>query len=289
MGRVAWPTVALGVVVSISAIAVPLLVALGAMSLVLAAPLMTILTYFAYTVMHDAAHGSINGSNKSLRWLNESLGYLMGWIMMVPLTAHRHEHLAHHRNTNHKDEDPDFVMSEILRSPMHAIRSLGKVVSGQFKYYFANRWGKGPRKQDIYLSLEVLAIAIPRIAFLAAGFWVEGIVVFGLAWFVGFAVLMLLFAYVVHTPHESVGRYVDTSTFVAEGAMGRVITLLWGFQNYHSVHHLFPRVPFYQYQRLFGEIEDVMVAKGAPIYKVSDAFGLIRSRIGLGYAIKGAL
>ncbi len=49
---------------------------------------------------------------------------------------------------------------------------------------------------------------------------------------------MFLFAYIVHTPHESVGRYVDTSTFVVGGPAGKLITLLWGYQNYHSIHHL---------------------------------------------------
>ena len=81
--------------------------------------------------------------------------------------------------------------------------------------------------------------------------------------------LMFLFAYIVHTPHESAGRYVDTSTFVANGALGSIVTALWGFQNYHSIHHLFPRVPFYTYRSLFGQIEEVMIARGAPIYQLS--------------------
>lgn len=58
----------------------------------------------------------------------------------------------------------------------------------------------------------------------------------------------------------------DTSTIVIGGVTGRLLTLLWGYQNYHSIHHLFPRIPFYRYRRLFEEIELVMVAKGAPIY-----------------------
>ena len=41
------------------------------------------------------------------------------------------------------------------------------------------------------------------------------------------------------------------------------------FQNYHSIHHLFPRVPFYQYARLYSDIEAVMVAKGAPVYQLT--------------------
>ena len=42
--------------------------------------------------------------------------------------------------------------------------------------------------------------------------------------------------------------------------------LLWGFQNYHSIHHLFPRVPFYTYRAVFEKIEPVMLTKEGPIY-----------------------
>ena len=44
---------------------------------------------------------------------------------------------------------------------------------------------------------------------------------------------------------------------------------LWMFQNYHSIHHLFPRVPFYKYAELYEEIEDVMAARQAPVYHMS--------------------
>ena len=89
-----------------------------------------------------------------------------------------------------------------------------------------------------------------------------------LAWLVGFSITLYLFAYLVHRPHENVGRYVDTSTVLAPGRLQPLLNWLWVFQNYHSIHHLFPRVPFYQYQKLFCDIEDVMIAKGAPIYRL---------------------
>jgi beta-carotene hydroxylase len=269
MGKVAWPTIALGVVIWGSYVAIPLLVATGVTSLALALPIMAFLTYAAYTVLHDAVHGSITGSRKSLRWINETLGYAMAWIMMIPLTAHRHEHLAHHRNTNQPDGDPDFVVANMGKSPLHAAWAAIRIVAGQFGYYRRNRWGQGPRKQDVYLCIEVCAALIPRLAFIAAGFWWEGIVLFVFAPIIGVAILMFLFAYIVHTPHESVGRYVDTSTFVAEGVWGNVVTALWGFQNYHSIHHLFPRVPFYTYRSLFRKIEHIMVAESAPIYQLT--------------------
>jgi beta-carotene hydroxylase len=52
MGKVAWPTVLLGVAVSTSYVAIPLLVAAGVLSLLVAVPLMAFLTYAAYTVLH---------------------------------------------------------------------------------------------------------------------------------------------------------------------------------------------------------------------------------------------
>ena len=266
MGEVAWPTVALGLVILCSYLAVPALVLSGKLAVLLAVPAMAFLSYGAYTVLHDAAHGSISGSRRSLRWLNEALGYAMAWILMIPLTAHRHEHLAHHRNTNQPQGDPDYVVAGMGKSPLHAAWAALQIACGQLGYYRRHRWNKGPRSQDICLCLEISAALLPRLAFLAAGFWLEGALMFGLAWLVGIAALMYLFAYIVHTPHKSIGRWVDPSTFVAEGPWGRVVTALWGYQNYHSIHHLFPRVPFYRYRQLFEEIEDIMIARGAPIY-----------------------
>jgi beta-carotene hydroxylase len=269
MGRVAWPTIVLGVLVGASYVATPLLLITGVIPLLAAFPLMVVLTYAAYTVLHDAAHGSISGSNRSLRWLNEALGYMAAWITMVPLTAHRHEHLAHHRNTNQPDGDPDFIVANMARTPLHAAWAGMQVFLGQFKYYYENRWNKGPRAQDLHLCLEVCAAILPRLAFIAMGYWLEGLVLFGVAWICGLSLLLFLFAYIVHTPHKSVGRYLDTSTFVMQGVLGSVVTALWGYQNYHSIHHLFPRVPFYYYRRLFGDIEATMLIKGAPIYRLN--------------------
>ena len=100
MGRVAWPTVVYSLTVILSYLAVLATTAAGWMPLAAAVPLAALLTYLSYTILHEAAHGTISGSHQSLRWLNETLGYAAAWILMIPLTAHRHEHLAHHRNAN---------------------------------------------------------------------------------------------------------------------------------------------------------------------------------------------
>lgn len=269
MGAVAWPTVFLGLFVGAGYLSVMVAAVLGRMPLWSAIPLVALLTYFAYTVLHEAAHGSISGSNQSLRWLNEALGYLAAWILMIPLTAHRHEHLAHHRHTNDQANDPDFHVGDVRNSPLDAIIATAKIFYGQYRYYLENRWEKAPRRQNIYFCLEIAAAVLPRLGLLAAGYWPEAILLIGVAWMLGVTVLLYLFAYIVHRPHEAVGRYVDTSTILVPGPLGKVVTWMWGFQNYHSIHHLFPRVPFYQYARLYADIEDVMVAKNAPIYRLT--------------------
>lgn len=266
MGGFAWPTVLLGAGVFVGYVVIPVLVVSGQLSLLAGFCLMSVLVYAAYTVLHDAAHGSISGSHKSLRWVNELMGYLAAWIIMIPLTAHRHEHLAHHRHTNDAEGDPDYIVGSITRSPWSAVLVVLRVLCKQFSFYFGERWSRAPRSQNLYLCLEVVAALAPRIAFIAAGYWLEGLVLFVLAEIVGLVILMYLFAYIVHKPHQSVGRYVDTSTIVARGPAGNIVSLLWGYQNYHSIHHLFPRVPFYTYPALYNDIEQVMRDKGAPIY-----------------------
>jgi len=269
MAKVAWPTVILGSVVGVAYLATVAMALTGVLPLWLAVPLVSVLTYASYTVAHESVHGSISGNHASLRWLNKALGYMAAWILMIPLTAHRHEHMAHHRHANDPVHDPDFPVAKMQNSLLGAARAALEITVGQFSHYFRYRWKNAPLKQNLMMCLEVAVALIPRLAVLAAGYWVEGLALFVLGWLIGVVVLLYLFAYIVHRPHEQMGRYMDTSTILLPGPLGTVVTWLWLFQNYHSIHHLFPRVPFYHYAKLYKEIEEIMVAKGAPVYRVT--------------------
>jgi len=273
MGMVAWPTIILGLMLGASYIATVVMALTGLLSLWLAVPLVAALTYFSYTILHESVHGSITGNDRSLRWLNKALGYMAAWIVMIPLTAHRHEHTAHHRHANDEAGDPDFHVGNMRSSFLAPVHAALRAWVSQFSYYGKNRWTDAPPRQNLYLCLEVTAALLPRLAVLLAGYWVEGLALFVGGWLIGAIVLLYLFAYVVHRPHEQVGRYLDTSTILTPGPLGTLLTWLWLFQNYHSIHHLFPRVPFYHYAKLYKEIEEIMAAKGAPVYRAT-VFGL---------------
>lgn len=269
MGAVAWPTIVMGLVLGASYIATVAMVLAGVLSVWPAVPMVALITYFSYTVLHESVHGSIGGNRQSMRWINKALGYMAAWIVMIPLTAHRHEHTAHHRYTNDESRDPDFHVGQMRRSLPAKATAVVRAIASQFDYYARNRWTNAPSKERAYLCMEVAAALLPRLAVMAAGYWVEGLMLFVLGWLIGGIILLYLFAYVVHRPHKQIGRYVDTSTILLPQPLHTLVTWLWLFQNYHSIHHLFPRVPFYQYARLYEEIEDIMLAKGAPVYRIT--------------------
>ncbi len=268
-GDFALPTVVTGLCIFTAYAATPLAVFVGALPLWTGCLLMIVLAYAAYTILHDAAHGAISGSHASLRWVNEWMGYAAAFVLMIPLTAHRHEHLAHHRHTNNGAEDPDLVVSDMTRSPLHTLRAAGRIYIGQYRYYMRNRWKGLGNKQDRQFIAEIVIAITARVALMAQGFWLEGFTLFAVGGIGGVALLMYLFAYIVHRPHDAQGRYVDTATIIAPTWCNRLVTWGWLFQNYHSIHHLFPRIPFYRYRRLFDEIEPAMRAHGAPIYRLT--------------------
>ena len=269
MGMVAWPTVVLGSLLPVAYVSIVAMTLAGFLSLWLAVPLVAALTYGSYTILHEAVHGSIAGNNGSLRWLNKALGYVAAWVTMIPLTAHRYEHIAHHRHANDEEGDPDFHVGRMGDSLLAPVRVALVAWVSQFRFYAKHRWSTAPAGEKATLSLEVAAAFVPRLAVVGAGYWVEGLALFVVAWLIGAIVLLYLFAYIVHRPHEEAGRYVDTSTILLPRPWHKPLTVLWLYQNYHSIHHLFPRVPFYKYAELYEEIEDVLVAKRAPVYRFS--------------------
>ena len=268
MGEFAWPTVILGVTVTGAYVATPFLVASSLLPVWLAVPLMISLAYASYTVLHEAVHGSINGSHKSLRWLNELMGYMAAFVLGIPMTAHRQEHLAHHRHTNDAQADPDHVVAEMTKSLPAAVKAALDVIRAQFFYYINHRWDNAPRGQNVRFCLEIVVAIALRVLIIMLTTAPISLLLFLAAGVGGIMLTMYLFAYLVHVPHESVGRYVDTSTVLVRGPLAKLVTWLWLFQNYHSIHHLFPRVPFYRYAAVFDEIRPVMEARQAPIYEL---------------------
>lgn len=264
MNQLGWPTVLL-VAFVLAGLATTLgLFAAGLLSAWIATPLVAGLTYMSYTPLHEAAHANIHGGRDELKWLNDLCGYLVAPIIAVPYASHTVEHFTHHRFTNQPDKDPDFVVSRMANGPFSAIVAAIVFLWGQNSFFVQHHWGKATRKEQLIYTAEVAFSIGWRAAFIALVAQPGAAVVVLLGYFLGAMFTAYWFAYRPHIPYKDPTRYRNTNSLIMPKWM-KPFEWFWLGQNLHSIHHLFPRVPFYRYHALHREIEPIMRAHGTPI------------------------
>jgi beta-carotene hydroxylase len=263
-GGLAWPTVLL-VAVVLTAFAGNLwLFAVGWMPLWAAILVYAALTYMSYTPLHEAAHGNIQAGDDKRQWINDLCGYLVAPIITVQFSTHKVEHFTHHRYTNQPDKDPDYVVSGMRNGfvafVIHAVRFLWMQNTFLFREYWAT---SSTRERAIYWTEVAVAIGW-RVAFCLAVPGQADLVLLFLGYVGGAFFTAYWFAYRPHHPYEEPTRYRNTNSLIMPAWM-KPIEWFWLGQNLHSIHHLFPRVPFYRYHALHRRIEPIMRAHGTPI------------------------
>ena len=242
-----------------------LLVVWGYLPLIVAFVLVSYLVYVTYTPLHEAVHNNIAGSNRKLRWLNELTGYLVASVLGVSYTMHKSAHLAHHRKTNIKPDDPDLVYEGKM---LYDFFTGGpKMMANEYREYFIRIFPSAATREKRVVILEIIVFIGLRIA-LAIPFPLEVLVLGVLANVAGVMILGFIFAWLVHTPFTETARFRNTNTILMPEPVHTPVTWLWLWQNYHSIHHLFPRVPFFHYRALFEKIRPGMVERGAPIVEM---------------------
>ncbi len=106
---VAWPTLALAVVLPAAHWTVVGLGLARIMPLWVCALILTFTSYAHYTLVHESIHGNLAPGHPLLRWLNPLVGWIgtlglaFNWPMML------RSHALHHAHTN-TDEDPDIFV-----------------------------------------------------------------------------------------------------------------------------------------------------------------------------------
>lgn len=263
-GEFAWPTVVFTVCVVAAFVGNLVAFSHGLMPFWLALLVYAVLTYFSYTPLHEAAHGNIHGQHGKLKWVNDLCGYLVAPIIAVPYASHTAEHFTHHRYTNQAGKDPDFVVSGMRRGLLAFFACGIKFLWVQNSFLARNHWQKSKPKDRVIYFLE-LAISVGwrvAAAVLIAQQGVVALLLFG--YLIGAFFTAYWFAYRPHLPYEEPARYRNTNSLLMPAWM-KPLEWFWLGQNIHSIHHLFPRVPFYRYHALHRDIEPIMRAHGTPM------------------------
>jgi len=248
-GMIALPTIGLAISALCLYIGVLILFANELLSPFIATPLLVILTFASYIPMHEAVHGNIGGYNKNLKWLDKTIGHLMAPIIAIPFTSHQKEHFAHHRHTNTSD-DPDVHIQNLFRSPADFYKSTIRAIKTHNTFVMNN-----------YTKAEIIFSLGWRLTFvLFTGLISIPVLFFG--WFGGAFITIYLLSYLPHNPYKDTERWKNTNI--------QLLPIQWAEnfifqQNLHAIHHLFPRIPFYNYRKVFEKIQPSMRRKETPI------------------------
>nr|WDB00042.1 fatty-acid desaturase [Cyanidium sp. THAL103] len=189
------------------------------------------------TVIHDAAHKTAN----KYPLLNTMMGHLSALILGFSFPVFTRVHMKHHANVNDIQHDPDHFVS--TGGPLWLIAS-------RFFYhevYFFQR--------KLWQKIELFKWLIERLIFVlllltsvkynfldyVLKFWFCPALIVG-------SFLGIFFDYLPHHPFKNKGKWNNSIIYPN-------ILLNWLIlgQNYHLVHHLWPSVPWYNYQKVYSE------------------------------------
>jgi beta-carotene hydroxylase len=269
---IAWPTIVLCLVIVSAFWLIAWGSAAGLLSLWWAVPVNAFLAYAAYTPAHEAVHGNVHrraGQAQSQgTWLNNTIGALAASALLHNFPMHQLSHLAHHAHTNDPERDPDHWMA--VRGWHRVIgKGLGLIAAhyhAEIKLCVA-RESDGRRR--LIIGGAQNALWVLAVIFLAWAYepW-PAIASTALAAWLGSALLAWAFDWLPHVPHQHIGRFKDTRSTHFPAPIHGPLTHAFFFQNYHHIHHLWPRVPFYRYRKVHDALEPYLLAQGVTIERV---------------------
>jgi beta-carotene hydroxylase len=208
----------------------------------------TLALHCSGTVIHDACHQSAHRN----RIVNAILGHCSALILVFAFPVFTRVHLQHHGNVNHPKDDPDHYVSTGGPLWLIAVRFLYHEV-----FFFQRRLWRNYELLEWFISrLIVITIVYISVQYHFLGyilnFW------FIPAFIVGIT-LGLFFDYLPHRPFVERSRWKNARVYP-----GKVLNILILGQNYHLIHHLWPSIPWYNYQPAYYLMKPLLDEKGSP-------------------------
>ena len=208
----------------------------------------TLALHCSGTVIHDACHQSAHRN----RIVNAILGHCSALILVFAFPVFTRVHLQHHGNVNHPKDDPDHYVSTGGPLWLIAVRFLYHEV-----FFFQRRLWRNYELLEWFISrLIIITIVYISVQYHFLGyilnFW------FIPAFLIGIT-LGFFFDYLPHRPFVERNRWKNARVYP-----GKVLNILILGQNYHLIHHLWPSIPWYNYQPAYYLMKPLLDEKGSP-------------------------
>ncbi len=200
------------------------------------------------TVIHDACHGVAHKN----RIMNAVLGHGSAFMLCFSFPVFTRVHMQHHANVNDPDNDPDHVVSTF--GPLWIINA--RFMYHEFYFFQRKLWRKFELWEWVIARLVAALIVFIGYQYDFIGylfnFWFVPLAVVGL-------VLGLFFDYLPHRPFKERDRWLNARVYPS-----RLLNWLIMGQNYHLIHHLWPSIPWYNYEKAYFATKPLLDAKGSP-------------------------
>ena len=215
-------------------------------------PLLVLIGFLALhlegTVIHDACHNAAHPN----RFWNAVMGHGAALLLGFSYPVFTRVHLQHHAHVNDPKHDPDHIVSTFGPLWLIAPRFF------YHEYFFFQRrlW----RRYELFEWALARTVFVLIIVGAARGGFLPFIFNcwFAPALLVG-VTLGLFFDYLPHRPFDSRNRWTNARVYP-----GNTMNLLIMGQNYHLVHHLWPSIPWFQYQAAYQATKPLLDRKGSP-------------------------
>ena len=206
---------------------------------------------FLFTLLHETSHATPFRT----RWLNIVVGYVCGFLILIPAGWFRYFHFAHHRYTQNPDKDPELASPkpETLTQYLRHISGL-PVWIGQIRVLLRNALGRGDEvfiqeRRHRFVTIESWILLALYIAIAVAAISLGGreiLFIWLLPLIIGQPFLRL-YLLAEHGRCPLVADMFENSrtTFT----IGLIRKLAWNMP-YHAEHHAYPTVPFHRLPEL---------------------------------------
>ncbi|MBD1807746.1 fatty acid desaturase [Microcoleus sp. FACHB-SPT15] len=202
--------------------------------------------HMAGTVIHDACH---NAAHRN-RIMNAVMGHGSALMLGFAFPVFTRVHLQHHAHVNDPENDPDHYVSTGGPLWLIFVRFLYHEI-----FFFKRRlWRKYELLEWFISRLIVISIVYASCKYDFLGyvlnFWFIPTAIVGLA-------LGLFFDYLPHRPHQERDRWKNARVYP-----NAILNVLIMGQNYHLIHHLWPSIPWYNYQPAYYATKPLLDEKG---------------------------
>lgn len=243
-----------------------------------------------FILQHDAGHGSFFPK----KWANDLLGFFAGILTLVPYHHWQLSHARHHATSGNLDKRGvgdiyTLTLTEYLRaSPWERFKYriyrnplvmflVGPIYTFMLSYRFPLGFGADKPSVRNSVALTNLFLVLLWVG-IALGFGLKTLlwVYLPIQYFAGMVGIFLFYvqhqfedAYWEHDPRwEHLKSAMEGSTYLK---LPKPLQWLTGNIGFHHIHHLSPKIPNYNLERVQQEVDLVQVA---PTVTLRDAFAI---------------